>query len=179
MGSRRRPTSFDNSQNYGLRVESSDPVWIAVAVAAALSVVALAVAIIAVRRGTRARDRYRRVAGSDRDVVDVLLDRVSAIDANRLAVEKISAVCDAIREDLAHSIRHLSVVRYDAFRDLGGRRSFSAALLDDHGDGLVLTNLCGRSDSQTIAKGIKAGDASGLSAEEAEAVQYAMGGRKS
>ena len=37
------------------------------------------------------------------------------------------------------ALRHVAVVRYDAFGDMGGRLSFSAALLDDSGDGLVLT----------------------------------------
>ncbi len=150
--------------------------------ALAISLVALLLALIAavtgwvaLGRSRRARDQYRRIAGSDRDVVDVLLDRVTAIDANAKAVERLAALVEVTRDDVAHSLRHVAVVRYDAFRDVGGRRSFSAALLDDGGDGLVLTTLCGRTDSQTISKGVKGGAAVGLTTEETEAVRRAMG----
>lgn len=146
------------------------------AAAAMLASVAALLSVMAWRRQRNDARHYRRISGSDRDVVDVLLDRVSDIDANRVALERLARLVDATREDVAHSIRHLSVIRYDAFRDAGGRRSFSLALLDDQGDGLVLTSLCSRTDSQTIAKGIAHGRTDGLSPEESEAVGYAMKG---
>ena len=62
----------------------------------------------------------------------------------------------AARADLSDALRHVAVVRYDAFGDMGGRLSFSAALLDDAGDGLVLTSINGRSETRTYAKGVKA-----------------------
>ena len=44
------------------------------------------------------------------------------------------------------------MVRYDAFGDMGGRLSFSAALYDDDGDGLVISSINGRSETRTYAK---------------------------
>ena len=38
----------------------------------------------------------------------------------------------ALRAEAAGSLRHLAVVRYDAFGDMGGQMSWSLALLDDH-----------------------------------------------
>ena len=77
----------------------------------------------------------------------------------------------------AQALRHVSVVRYDAFGDLGGRFSFSAALLDDAGDGLVLTSIHGRTETRTYLKGISAGVADiELSPEETQAVTLAKGG---
>ena len=52
---------------------------------------------------------------------------------------------------------HVAVIRYDAFKDMGGRMSFSAALLDDQGDGVVITAINGRSETRAYAKGIKNG----------------------
>jgi hypothetical protein len=59
---------------------------------------------------------------------------------------------------------------------MGGRMSFTAALLDDSGDGLVITSINGRSESRCYAKGIKAGkgDAT-LSPEESQAITLALG----
>ena len=80
----------------------------------------------------------------------------------------------AARADLADALRHVAVVRYDAFGDMGGRLSFSAALLDDSGDGIVLTSINGRSETRTYAKGVKAGQSDhSLSPEELQAIGYA------
>ena len=80
-----------------------------------------------------------------------------------------------LRLDLADALRHVAVVRYDAFRDMGGRMSFSAALLDDAGDGLVLSAIHGRSETRSYAKGVKAGGSDQpLSPEERQAIAFAM-----
>ena len=76
---------------------------------------------------------------------------------------------------ITQALRHVAVVRYDAFQDMGGRMSFSAALLDDAGDGLVLTSINGRSETRTYAKGVKAGASEHpLSPEEVQVVDHAM-----
>jgi hypothetical protein len=80
----------------------------------------------------------------------------------------------ALREEAKGALRHLAVVRYDAFDEMGGRLSWSLALLDDAGDGVVLTSIRGRDESRTYAKPIAgwAGEAE-LSPEENEAVAHA------
>lgn len=82
---------------------------------------------------------------------------------------------DELGRALATSMRHLAVVRYDAFDDVTGRMSFTAAILDDYGDGIVITSLHSRSESRTLLKGITKGTAGGLSPEEQQAVDRAMG----
>jgi hypothetical protein len=80
-----------------------------------------------------------------------------------------------LRLDVADALRHVAVVRYDAFRDMGGRMSFSAALLDDAGDGLVLSAIHGRAETRSYAKGVKAGASDQqLSPEERQAIAFAM-----
>ena len=60
---------------------------------------------------------------------------------------------------------------------MGGRLSFSVALLDDSGDGLVLTSINGRSETRTYAKGVKATKSDHqLSPEESQAIAYATRG---
>ena len=80
-----------------------------------------------------------------------------------------------LRADVADAVRHVAVVRYDAFGDMGGRMSFSAALLDDAGDGLVLSAIHGRSETRSYAKGVKAGTSDQqLSPEERQAIAFAL-----
>ncbi len=85
----------------------------------------------------------------------------------------------ALRGDLAQALRHVAVVRYDAFADMGGRLSFSAAVIDDHGDGLVLSSIHARGESRTYAKGIVAGSSDAtLSPEEQQALAAARTGKE-
>jgi hypothetical protein len=79
----------------------------------------------------------------------------------------------ALRLDMADALRHLAVVRYDAFGDMGGQLSWSMALLDDHGNGVVLTSINGRSDARSYAKNVREFVCeSKVSPEEAEAIEY-------
>ncbi|MDP4013349.1 MAG: DUF4446 family protein [Candidatus Nanopelagicales bacterium] len=76
-------------------------------------------------------------------------------------------------------LSRLAVVRYDAFDDLGGQLSYSAALLDDAGKGIVITGIHGRSETRTYLKQVPtsgSGAVSKLSPEEQEAVRDAMRG---
>jgi hypothetical protein len=80
----------------------------------------------------------------------------------------------ALRAEAAGALRHLAVVRYDAFNDMGGHLSWSLALIDDGGDGVVLTSIHGRSDARTYAKNISAWTSQQqLSPEEEEALTHA------
>jgi hypothetical protein len=72
------------------------------------------------------------------------------------------------------ALRHVAVVRYDAFADMGGRLSFSAAVYDDDGNGLVLSSINGRSETRTYAKSLVAlRSEHSLSPEEKQAIEAA------
>lgn len=80
----------------------------------------------------------------------------------------------ALKAENADALRHLSVVRYDAFGDVGGHLSWSLALLDDAGHGVVLTSIHGRSEARTYAKSVAAWSCEQqLSPEEEEAIEHA------
>ncbi len=73
------------------------------------------------------------------------------------------------------AVRRVGLVRYDAFEDVGGRLSFSCALLDDRGNGVVVTSINGRQDTRVYAKPITAGRSGyNLSVEEEEAIKQAL-----
>ena len=80
----------------------------------------------------------------------------------------------ALKAESAGALRHLGIVRYDAFSDTGGRLSWSVALLDDAGDGVVMTAIHGRSEARSYAKSITGWECDQpLSPEEADAVESA------
>lgn len=84
-------------------------------------------------------------------------------------------------EDLAldpRALRDIAIVRYDALQEMSGQLSFSLALLNAQGDGIVLTSINGRAETRTYAKAVVAGKAAQqLSPEEEEAVRTARMGR--
>jgi hypothetical protein len=76
------------------------------------------------------------------------------------------------------ALRDLAIIRYDALSEMSGQLSFSMALLNSLGDGVVLSSINGRSETRTYAKVIRSGDGSQpLSPEEEQAVRSARLGR--
>lgn len=72
------------------------------------------------------------------------------------------------------AIRNVALRRYDALRDMGGRLSFSLALLDSVGDGVVLSSINAHSETRTYAKAIQGGESvSELSPEEQQVLAEA------
>jgi hypothetical protein len=76
------------------------------------------------------------------------------------------------------ALRDLAIIRYDALSEMSGQLSFSMAVLNSLGDGVVLSSINGRSETRTYAKVIRSGDsAQPLSPEEEHAVRSARLGR--
>jgi len=130
-------------------------VWILDVVALLVALVAAGLAVVALRR---------QAAGRHPPGADALPEDVQGL---RQEVA-------ALRVEGGDALRHLAVVRYDAFGDMGGHLSWSLALLDDAGNGVVLTSIHGRSDARTYAKSISSWTCEQqLSPEEDEAVAHA------
>ena len=97
------------------------------------------------------------------------------LDQLRRDLDALAAGASGPRPDPT-ALRHVALVRYDAFADVGGRLSYSVALLDDTGSGLVLTTLAGKSDVRTYVRTISAGTPDdSLTAEEQQAIDAAVG----
>ncbi|MEI6363907.1 MAG: DUF4446 family protein [Actinomycetes bacterium] len=160
---------------------TSDPqsAFIVALLGLAIGVVGVALGAYALVRMSRLHHSYEllQVAEGRETIVDVMGRTMDEFGDLRDEVLTLEAGLAATRRDLAMALRHVSVVRYDAFGDMGGRFSFSAALLDDHGDGLVITSIHARSETRTYLKGLAGGDSDvTLSPEETQAVRLARGG---
>jgi len=106
----------------------------------------------------------RRSAPRKGDGVDALPEDLHGLR------QEVAALLDEAKD----ALRHLAVVRYDAFGDMGGHLSWSLALLDDGGDGVVLTSIHGRSEARTYAKSVSGwASEQQLSPEELEAIDRA------
>ncbi|MBB5075854.1 DUF4446 family protein [Nonomuraea sp. NPDC050547] len=72
------------------------------------------------------------------------------------------------------AIRDVAVYRYDALEEMTGRLSFSIAMINGLGDGIVLTSINGRSETRTYVRPVVGGKGqTPLAPEEEEAVRAA------
>jgi hypothetical protein len=114
-----------------------------------------------------------------KDILDLQRDLIAAQQASeaRIATEReqIEKTVQDLSRAVSTVLRHVALVRYDAFEDLGGRLSFSMALLDDNGDGLTITSIASHSETRVYAKSLSSGTGEHpLSPEEEQAVKAAM-----
>lgn len=138
------------------------------------------VVVLALKLRHMRRDYLVLQDGADGEgFVEAVARKTAAVDQLRSDVGDLSRDVKGLRVDLTDAIRHVAVVRYDAFNDMGGRMSFSAALLDDAGDGVVISSINGRTETRTYAKGVKAGTSDAeLSPEELQVIGFARAERK-
>ncbi len=132
-------------------------------------------------RLTRLRRTMAILQGKDdaKTLLEVISDNVQRVEGFEKVLRSQAKRQEELFALLGRSARNLGVVRYDAFDDMGGKMSFSAALLDDHGNGLVITSINARAESRAYAKPIKGGSSEhNLSAEEQRAIANALGAQQ-
>lgn len=106
------------------------------------------------------------------EAVGALLGRIERIEN---AVRTLHTTDKRQQVLIDGGVRRVALLRYDAFEDVGGRLSFSCALLDDHGTGVVITSINGRQDTRVYAKPVtERASTYNLSLEEEEAIRQAM-----
>jgi hypothetical protein len=142
-------------------------------VAVALSVLAIVFSIVG-SGSRRAKEPAGPIQMSEA-LRGVLTGQGQRIERLEQAVRALNATDKQQQVLVDGSVRHVSLLRFDAFEDVGGRLSFSCALLDEHGTGVVLTSINGRQETRVYAKPVSEGSSSyNLSAEESEAIRQAL-----
>jgi hypothetical protein len=122
--------------------------------AIAISVVAVLAGVIGISVGVAAHRRASRVVRECNELIQGAVGSRGTVDPRAL--------------------RDVAIVRYDALQEMSGQLSFSLALLNAVGDGVVLSSINGRAETRTYAKPVRAGKGvQELSPEEAQAVHSA------
>ena len=96
------------------------------------------------------------------------------LDAQRQGGEAVPRVDASPLPRGTAAISRIGLIRFDAFEDAGGAQSFALALVDDDGDGIVISSLHSRPTTRVYVKAIRRGVADApLSDEEARALRDA------
>ncbi|KKS04688.1 MAG: hypothetical protein UU82_C0006G0025 [Candidatus Nomurabacteria bacterium GW2011_GWC2_41_8] len=105
------------------------------------------------------------------DTIVVLEQEIGKL---KIAKENMEKNISVINTKLKKSIRGLETIRFNPFPDQGSNQSFAIGMLDEEGDGLVISSLYSRERMSVFAKPVKNGKSEyELSAEEKEALQKA------
>lgn len=156
----------------------SDYVIIGLAV---ITVVLLILYIVNVVQMSQLKKRYKIfMSGKNaKNLEKTLIDRLDQIDTlleanatNESNIKKLSA-------NMKFTFQKVGLVKYDAFNEMGGKLSFSLALLNEKEDGFVMNAVHSREGCYTYIKEIIAGNSIiVLSPEEKEALDVAKQSNK-
>lgn len=92
------------------------------------------------------------------------------------SVEKNKKDIRTLYKNMEKTFQKIGIVKYDAFKQMGGQLSFSLALLDENNDGFVLNSVHSTEGCYTYTKEIRGGACEiSLGEEEQEALSIAMG----
>jgi hypothetical protein len=148
-----------------------------------LTLVALGVAAVALVYAIANAGRGGAAVGGrikmDEGLRGILQGQAQQVQRLERAIRALHATDKKQQIEIEGSVRNVALLRYDAFEDVGGRLSFSCAMLDEHGSGVVLTSINGRQETRVYAKPVTGGISThNLSLEEEEAIRRALGGKQ-
>jgi hypothetical protein len=113
--------------------------------------------------------------GRQQDILEAVSSQIEEVRGLRADMRQLTTELQRLGEVFRGALQRFAVYRYDAFEDMGGQLSFSAAILNDHGDGLVISCINGRQEARTYAKPVsRATSPYNLSPEEQEAIRLAL-----
>lgn len=104
-----------------------------------------------------------------------IMSRMDQIDYLISSNQKNESDIKAINKNLKSTFQKVGLVKYDAFQEMGGKLSFSLALLNQVNDGFIINAMHSREGCYTYIKEIIDGNSIiALADEEKEALEMAM-----
>ena len=159
---------------------TNDQLTLALAIVAGAALLCLLIVLFLAMRLRKLRKEYSLLRSEDGKERDIFAAVGRSLKKNEATDERLDNLARSIEAQAALSrfaIQKFGMVRYNAFEEMGGNLSFSLALLDDHGDGVVLTSISGRTEARIYAKPVKSLTSThNLSDEEREAIASAVAG---
>ncbi len=153
-----------------------DSDYIIIALAAILLVLLILVIVNMVQMG-RLKNRYEKMmSGKDgKSLEDNLIFRLEQIDELIEANAANERNIDTIFRKMKFDFQKYSLVKYDAFEEMGGKLSFSLAMLNEKNDGYIINAVHSREGCYTYVKEIIDGNSIiALAEEEEQALKQAM-----
>lgn len=140
-------------------------------------IILLIMIIINMVQTSKLKKKYKKfMSGKNaKSLEDTLIKRLDQVDHLMEANSANEKSINQIFKDMKFTFQKIGLVKYDAFNEMGGKLSFSLALLNQTNDGFVLNAVHSREGCYTYIKEIVDGNSIiVLAEEEQEALKMAM-----
>ncbi len=116
-------------------------------------------AVVGAVWATKTERRLRRFFGGKKakDLEENIFALEDDITKLKSAREKVEKELTEINKKLKKSVRGLETIRFNPFPDQGSNQSFAVGMLNEDGDGVVLSSLYSRERMSIFAKPVKNG----------------------
>ncbi|MDF2942834.1 MAG: putative rane protein [Herbinix sp.] len=145
---------------------------------AGLSLILLIFIIILALKQRKLNKKYKKfmTGASGENLEGQVIARFADIDKMKADTIKINEEIAKIKENLLVTYQKVGVVKYDAFKEMGGKLSFVLALLDKNNNGILLNSVhSSREGCYTYLKEIIKGESFlELSDDEKKALNQAI-----
>lgn len=141
-------------------------------------VVLFAIIILQMKKLNRLQKRISKFM-TGKDAKSLEKDIVGLYEDNKflkINVDKNKKDIRTLYKNMEHAFQKIGLIKYDAFQQMGGKLSFSLALLDENNNGFILNSVHSTEGCYTYTKEIKNGEcAISLGEEEQQALDMAIG----
>lgn len=159
--------------------------WWGISVLTILLVIAFMINILLYRRLNRRMKHFEASSSTLQTFIsgnhlDTLLQEINQKQAQQqLILKKLDTKLSNVELKLRAGVDRAELLRFQAFDNTGSDLSFAFALLNQEGNGVVLSSIHNRDESRVYAKPIKEGVSTySLTGEEKEVIARAMLGQK-
>ena len=139
----------------------------------ALAIIVVLLALFLVSEGARRRALQARLdqltrGASDGSLEGALNHHIDTVRSMQSDMEQLTVAVSVLQAGFPLCLQRCGMVRYNAFEDVGGEQSFSVALLNAVGDGVIISSVRSRTSVQVYAKSFANGKPSHTLSQEEE-----------
>lgn len=140
-------------------------------------VLLLLLLIINIAMTGKLKKKYKQFMGDTdaKSLEEKIIERLDQIDGLVESNNTNKSKIERIENQMSITFQKIGLVKYDAFNEMGGKLSFSLALLNEKDDGFIINAMHSREGCYTYIKEIIAGKSIiVLASEEKEALDMAL-----
>jgi hypothetical protein len=143
-----------------------------------ISIILLILVIILIQQQRKLGKKYKKfMTGANGENLEAqIISRFTDIDNLKADTAKFYKELSSVKENLLITYQKVGVVKYDAFKEMGGKLSFVLVLLDKRNNGILINSVhSSREGCYTYLKEIIKGESFlELSEDEKEALNQAL-----
>ena len=161
-----------------LGLGNADTGWFFIVVTLLLAILLIVIIVLIVKMNDMKRRYQKFMQGSKAVSLEGEIQHlISDVDKLKRESRAYSNDIDLLFKKHEGALQKMGLVKYDAFKEMGGNMSFCLVLLDENDNGFVINSVHSSNGCYSYSKRIKNGTCDiDLSAEEQEAMRRAIGG---